>query len=50
MSGALKDEADHILITFHGDNDNKSQNGDASHVPWPCSSTKALTASFHMAS
>lgn len=50
MSGALKDEADHILITLHGDNDNKSQNGDAPHVPWTCSSIKSLATSFHVAS
>lgn len=39
MSGALKGEAAHVLITLHGDNVEEGQNGDVLPVPQPHSST-----------
>lgn len=50
MSGALKGEAAHILITLDGDNDDEGQNGGVLPGPQPHSSTKALAVSLHAAS
>lgn len=49
MSGALKSEATHVLISL-GDNDDEGQNGDVLRVPQPHSSTKVFAASLHAAS